>query len=1136
MKITFTEQAIKEAQRRHAERSRASYEGHMAAAQTPFAAFMGGGMSDIPGMGGEKGKSLLALQQEAEEIDVGVSRDYMTVMSHTLSEADYAKMQEEGFDLGSMDPEEAVTIVDKIKAELARAGKHIVGYTDDMDLDTLTSALGSQTLARAVLEGFREADVPMTSENLAAVSKAWNMSSELQPIGDGTRSYLIDNDMEAEIWNLYLAQSSGAGRGASAPRYYAEDVHGYYTRSAGGADAVRLQGQIDRIIQQSGREADEESRKNAAWLLDRGLPVTARNLKRLEELQELELPMTEKRFGQVAAAAVAEGKNPLHASLTEKRENLYEKAAAVSEYYHSNALWEASVGDITARRQLEEVRLRMTAEVNVKLLKSGFSIDTAPMEELIEALKQAEYELAGQYFPSDSMAMEKYHNYRRVSNVTDQLPGLPADVLGMFAKGQGDASLETIYNEGKVLQDQYEKAQASYEKLMTAPRNDLGDSIEKAFASVDHILKDLGLELTDENRRAVRILGYNQMEMTHSNVEAVSAADRQVQDVVEKLTPAATLKMIRDGFNPLEKSIEELETYFKSLPPEYKKEAESYSRFLYGLERNNEITPEERESYIGIYRLVRQIEKAEGAAVGALVNSQAELHFSNLLSALQNRKKSLDIRVPDELGNIPKPVRTEESISEQISRAFVKTVADLRASRIEARSSRAETQISGTEAQASREEAGAYGTAAQFSREEVQASERETQFSREEGRVSGTEARSSRMGLRSSKEQVRASETEFPVSAEDVRDAGTEILSKVEVLMSKAEELVSEAAEKTADQPVEMGSPEAPETGTQAADEEAPSAEPAKEAFVKAANDVLTEVSPDENATKEYNNTQLEEQRQAVSAADQESVTVLQRGELPASPDNLMAAQALTYGTENLFAYGDKNRAPAKKAPMDIMALLAQKANPGQAAAEPEPQEETGSAALWRKLDNMEEFVTEYGETTESSLESVEEATFAEADSSMDVKQMQLNHKQLTVAAALAKREEYYLPMYVGDRLTRVHLTLDRASQEKGTITIGVTLSQEEHMQARLTLNNGTVHGMLFGEGKVDVIKLQQIADNFRKEAEGSWTVGNISTIASEKRMPELIKSGKHTPTENAELYRVAKAFLQSVVREDSSM
>lgn len=1061
MKITFTEQAIKEAERRHAERSRASHAENMAAMQTPFAAFFGGsGRSDIPGSGGDKAKSLIELQQEAADIDVGVRRDYMTVMSHTLSEEDYARMQEEGFDLGSMDPDEAVTIVDKIKAELVRAGKNIVGYTDDMDVDSLASALGSRTLAQAVLDSFRAADVPLTKENLAAVSRAWEMSSELQPMSDGTRSYLIDNEMEAEIWNLYLAQSSGAGRGASAPRFYAEDVHGYYTQSAGGENSRELQEQIDRIIRQSGREVDEDSRKNAAWLLDRGLPVTTQNLERLEALQDLELPVTEKRFGEAAAAAVAEGKSPLHASLAQTEESLYEKANAVSEYYHSSALWEASVGDITARRQLEEVRLRMTAEVNVKLLKSGFSIDTAPMEELIEALKRAEYELAGQYFPRDSMAVEKYQNYRQVSNVTDQLPGLPADVLGMFAKGQGDASLETIYNEGKVLQDNYEKAQASYEKLMTTPRNEMGDSIEKAFASVDHILKDLGLELTEENRRSVRILGYNQMEMTVSNVEAVREADRQVQDVLAKLTPAATLKMIRDGFNPLEKSIDELETYLRQLPPEYKKEAESYSRFLYGLERNNEITPEERESYIGIYRLVRQIEKAEGAAVGALVNSQAELHFSNLLTALQNRKKTLDIRVPDELGNIPKPTRREESISEQISKAFVKTVADIRAANA--------------------------------------AAERNMQQS--DGQNAQAEERSAQESGRNAQAEAAARQTQAADTAREtqVKDSGQ-----------------NEQAQAA----------ELPKTVT----------EPVAEAFVKAANDVLTEVSPDEKTTKEYNKTQLEEQRQAVNAADQESVSVLQRGELSSSVDNLMAAQALTYGTENIFALSDRNRPAAKKAPVDIMALLARKANPELEVQEPEPQEETGSTALWKKLDNMEEFVTEYGEITESSMESVEEATFQEADSSMDVKQMQLNHKQLTVAAALAKREEYYLPMYVGDRLTRVHLTLDKASPEKGTVTIGVNLSQEEHMQARLTLNNGTVHGMLFGEGNVDIMKLQQIADNFRKEAEGSWNVGNISTISSEKRMPELIRSGKHTPTESAELYRVARVFLQSVVQQGES-
>lgn len=1053
MKITFSEQAIKEAQRRQAEKNReAQQTSATSVGQTAFADMFGRHQDSIVDAG-EKGKSLIELQQEAGNVDVGVQRDFMTVMSHTMSEEDYAKMQEEGFDLGSMDPEEVVTIVDKIKAELVRAGKSIAGYTDDMDVSKLTAALGSEVLARSVVDSFREADVPLTKENLSAISRAWAMNSELAPLGEGSYDYLIDNEMEAEIWNLYLAQSSGAGKGTDAPRFYAEDVQGYYTQSAGRGQSSGLQGQIDRIIEQAVGQVNEKSRMNAAWLLDKGLPLTADNLKRLEALQDIELPMTEEKFAKAAAAAVAEGKDPVHASFSENSGNLYERAAAISDFYHSSELWEATVGDITARRQLEEVRLRMSAEVNVRLLRSGFSIDTEPMVELIEALKRAEYQLANQYFPRDNMAVEKYQNYQKASNVAGQLPGLPADVLGMFAKGEGSASLETIYNEGKAMQASYEKAQASYEKLMTAPRGDLGDSIDKAFASVDHILKDLGVELTDENRRAVRILGYNQMEVNLSNLDAVREADRQVQGVLEKLTPAATLKMIRDGFNPLEKSFGELEQYFKTLPAEYKKEADSYSRFLYGLERNNEITPEERESYIGIYRLVRQLEKAEGAAVGALVNSQTEIHFSNLLSALQSsRNRPLDMRVSDETGERLKVLRKGESISAQISKAFNKTVREIREA-----------------------------NAAAASIEEVR-------FEAE---------------VKAAKETGAKEEQQTP-------DAGA-------------------SAARMAASP----RPAVPEAAPKAA-ETADSAEAVSEALVKAANDVLTEASSNADAAKEYNKTQLEEQRQAVSSADKDSVAMLQRGALPSNADNLMAAQALNHGVDNLFEITD--RKPAKKKEQysmnDLMAMLASKSGAEKAQPEPAPAaEETGSAGLWQKLDNKEEFVENYGQTTAAALESVEEATFAEADSSVDVRNMQLNHKQLTVAAALAKREEYYLPVYVGDTLTRVHLTLDKGSQEKGTVTVGVTLSEEAHLQARLYLENGMVHGMIFGEGKVELMKLRQIADTFKEEAQASWTVGNLTTITSETRMPELIKSGEHTPTDSAELYRVAKVFLHAIVQ-----
>ena len=64
---------------------------------------------------------------------------------------------------------------------------------------------------------------------------------------------------------------------------------------------------------------------------------------------------------------------------------------------------------------------------------------------------------------------------------------------------------------------------------MTAPRADLGDSIQKAFRNVDDILADIGLDTTEANRRAVRILGYNELPITPENVAQIKAVDEEVQ-------------------------------------------------------------------------------------------------------------------------------------------------------------------------------------------------------------------------------------------------------------------------------------------------------------------------------------------------------------------------------------------------------------------------------------------------------------------------------------------------------------------------------------------------------------------------------------------------------------------------------
>ena len=59
-------------------------------------------------------------------------------------------------------------------------------------------------------------------------------------------------------------------------------------------------------------------------------------------------------------------------------------------------------------------------------------------------------------------------------------------------------------------------------------RTDLGDSIKKAFAGIPTMLQEMGLESTPENERAVRILGYNRMEITEESIAQIKDWDAEV--------------------------------------------------------------------------------------------------------------------------------------------------------------------------------------------------------------------------------------------------------------------------------------------------------------------------------------------------------------------------------------------------------------------------------------------------------------------------------------------------------------------------------------------------------------------------------------------------------------------------------
>ncbi len=632
---------------------------------------------------GVQGRTAEEVMQAAGDTDITLYRNYMTVMSNSMSDEDFAKLQEEGYDISDIDMETTVTIVDTIKAELMKAGVNIAGYTDTVNTEQLTQITGSQAFAEQLTKAFAKEDIPMTRANAEQALNAFTRAQELTALSEGTMKYMVTNEMEPQIDNLYLAGHAGAADAdRQAKGYFAEEMPGYYAQKASMDSTGSLQTQVEKIIQDAGFAVSEETMADGMWLIEKGVPLTAENFDRMQTLKGVKLPASDEDILQAIAGAIAEGKSAGEANLANPK-SVYRRAVdcylSYEEQYKAAFSVEETPENITARRQLEEIRLHMTVEANLKLLKSGFAIDTAPMEEAIDALKALEEQQAGAKagtkqevngFAGAAGVTFPIDLCRETLSKTREIPYLPAASLGRILSLGESFTVDTIYETGKSLQEAYKQAGEAYETMWTAPRADMGDSIKKAFRNVDELLTGMGMDLTDENRKAVRSLSYNHMELTEENLLAVKGADKVVRRVVEKMTPSAVLEMIREGIHPLETSMEELDS-FLSKRDTYAEDSEKYSRFLYNLEQNGAITEEEKASYIGIHRLLRQIEKSDGAVIGRLVDTQAELNFANLLSAVRTGKvKGVDITVDESFGGLKEAIEQGVSIDTQIDAAY----------------------------------------------------------------------------------------------------------------------------------------------------------------------------------------------------------------------------------------------------------------------------------------------------------------------------------------------------------------------------------------------------------------------------------------------------------------------------------
>ena len=547
-----------------------------------------------------------------------------------------AKIRKDGHDPMDMEPETLVTVVDEIKMNLAKAGKD-VSKMGGLDQDEIEAMSGSVAQAVEMTKGL----------------------SETLPVE--TQAYLVKNELEPTIANIYNATYSAPEKAAD--DVSDEDIIGLLEK---------LGDKLDSLIEQvEGEQNQSALKETVATMLKQDVPVTKEHLEYMVQLGDYEKP-SEENIVNAIDDIVAEGKEPTDAylipgySLMDQARKTFDEVMGMD----ANAL-----PTITARRQLTEIQLTMTVEATFTMMKNGIEVNTTDLSDLLDKLKLQETNLLQILMKAENKEAtnSNVNLFKQVMNEMADINSAPAAMLGRFSNINAE-TFSYVHEVSVSVTAEYTRMEMTYEAVGTEVRKDLGDSMSKAFQNVDDILADLDIESTESSQKAVRVLAYNQMEITAESVTSMKASTEMVARTFKSMTPAVVAEMIKRGDNPLDMTMGQLKAKAEEIKAQLgsNSDEESFSKFLWKAEHNAEITESERDAYVGVYRLLHQVEKSDGAAIGALISQGSEVTLRNLMTAVRSSKHTgREFEINDKFGQLDEMVVKDLSITEQIEKVFL---------------------------------------------------------------------------------------------------------------------------------------------------------------------------------------------------------------------------------------------------------------------------------------------------------------------------------------------------------------------------------------------------------------------------------------------------------------------------------
>lgn len=585
----------------------------------------------------------------------------------------YNGLSELGIIPDEENPELSIGVYERIQMELATYCEDYVPTSLNINKEKLQEITGSAAFANAV-----------------------EKAMDLKNMSEDSKACIVQSDEVPTIDNVYKEAHSSVG-------------HNTMKKELSEDEMSSIIPQIEKMFEMAGIENNDTNMQIAKWMISYSIPLTPEKINKAIIIDK-SLSLSTEEFetairenisysmyftGSEKCALFTKGqydlesiKKCLETIHNVSDEAIYEtvttdKCLNVENLDNANHDKANENTDeikldtpklLQAKKTILEARVVMTSTSLLKIQSLGVDIKSVAINELVEEIENIQQKIAEEFLESVG-ANPTAENKELLLNTTIAVNGIRYASISMVAAVSVETdTLETVSKTALTY------GITSYEKVGTEVRRDLGDSINKAFENVDNLLEQIGMEASEINRKAVRILGYNSMDVTVENVEKMAEAANEIEYLVKNLTPKAASYLISNNINPMDTDIKTLNKQLEQINQELNiTTVENFAEYLWKLDKTDGISTEDRKKFIEIYRTLNKITEKDSRSLGAAISSGYELTMENLLAAAKSRnisaevvKKFIDSDESNEyelfkISKLQENVVSEEEVTELIS-------------------------------------------------------------------------------------------------------------------------------------------------------------------------------------------------------------------------------------------------------------------------------------------------------------------------------------------------------------------------------------------------------------------------------------------------------------------------------------